>query len=319
MLRFVIFWSVRFLVGILPRWFVYWAAHRLGDINYLFDARGREAVRSNLRKILPPGTSEDRIRFEARWVFRNFAKVIAEFFGFRQFGPEFGERYIQTKGIEHLDNALAKGRGAVLASAHIGNWELAAGDLARRGYKVWAIVQMHANPRVNELFVGQREKRNYRILDMHNAVRPAARILKEGGVLCILGERNLTDSGIPVRFFGRRALFPKGPARLALATKAPLVPAFAIRRPNEGFTICFEPEIQVPEKGTKKSKAQAVTQEFARITEDYIRWHPSQWGVFYRAWEEDPPGKVSTRKPEAAGAAGGAGGAEGAEPGKDPA
>ena len=130
---------------------------------------------------------------------------------------------------------------------------------------------------------------------MHNAVRPSAKVLKEGSILCILGERNLTDSGIPVRFFGRTALFPQGPARLALATKTPLVPGFTIRRPNEGFTLCFEPEIEPPKTGTKKEKVQAMTQEFARILEDYIRWHPSQWGVFYRAWEEDPPGKVSSK------------------------
>ena len=312
MIRYVAFWTVRFLVSFLPRWFVYWGAHRLGDINYLFDVRGRRAVISNLRKILPPGTSEDHIRFEARWVFRNFAKVIAEFFGARHFGPEFIDRYIQIKGRENLDRALGQGHGVILVSAHIGNWELAAGLLAHLGYDVWAIVQMHAHPKVNDLFIGQRERRNYHILPMEKAVRPAAKLLGKGAILCILGERNLTDSGIPVRLFGRRALFPQGPARLALATRAPLVPAFCTRRPNEGFTLCIEPEIEIPAEGTKKEKVQVVTQEFSRICEEYIRWHPSQWGVFFRAWEEDPPGKVTSRKPEPtepapAGAAGDAG------------
>jgi len=295
MLRFVIFWTVRLAVSVFPRWFVYWGSHRLGDINYLFDRRGREAVKSNLRTILPAGTSEDHICFEARWVFRNFAKVISEFFSYRHFGPEFMDRYVQSRGMEHVDNALARGRGAILVSAHIGNWELAAGAMAHLGHTVWGIVQMHAHPKVNELFIGQREKRNYRILDMHNAVRPSAKALKEGGIICVMGERNLTDSGIPVRFFGKTALFPQGPARLALATKSPLLPGFTIRRPNEGFTLCFEPELQPPATGTKKEKVQAMTQEFARILEDYVRWHPSQWGVFYRAWDEDPPGKVASR------------------------
>jgi KDO2-lipid IV(A) lauroyltransferase len=288
-------------VSFLPRWFLYWAGNRMGDINYLLDVRGREAVKSNLRKILPPGTPESRVAFEARWVFRNFAKTLGEFFGYDTFGPDFIDRYVQMKGREHIDRALARGRGLIIATAHLGNWELGAATLARYGYEVWAIAQMHAHPKVNDLFISIREKRNYRILPMEKAARPAAKILKGGGLLCILGERNLTEGGIPVTFFGRTALFPQGPARLAVATGAPIVPGFAVRRANEGFTLCMEPELKVPDWGSRKEKVRVLTQEFASIVEEYIRWHPSQWGVFFRAWEEDPPGKVTRRPPAAAG------------------
>ena len=295
MFRYIVFVTVRFLVSNLPKWFVYWGAHRLADYNYILDRRGREAVMSNLRKILPPGTSEERLKFETRWVFRNFAKAISEFFGDGSFNEEFLDRRVIAKGMDNLTEAHARGKGVIVASAHFGNWELGAAFMAKQGYKVWAITQTHAHPRVNALFVGQRRARNYDIIPMEKSMRPIRRILADGGVLCILAERNLSDKGVPVEFFGHEADFPQGPARLALSTGAPIVPVFSVRMPSEGFTYHFEPAIEVPKTGSRSEKVAAMTQDLARVIEKYIRWHPSQWGVFYKVWEEDPPGKMESK------------------------
>jgi len=263
---------------------IYWAAHQVADFNYLVDRRGRKAVQDNLRVILGPSAPELRVRYEARWVFRHFGKYLAEFFGYRRFGARFIDTYVDLVGREHLDNALARGRGAIMITAHISNWEIGAALLAREGYELISVAQMHPEPDVNEMFRRQRTSRGYNVIPIEGAYRRCVQALKENKVVCFVGERNVGEGGTVVEFFGRPCMFPQGPARIALATGAPLIPGFVIRRPNNSFVGIMEPPIEVPATGSRKEKALAMTQAYARIVERYIRQFPSQWGVFFRVW-----------------------------------
>lgn len=271
----------------LPLRFLYWVALRIADMNWLLDRRGREAVKSNLRQILPEAT-ERRIAYEARWVFRNFGKYLAEFFRFRLFDTDFFEKHVAIKGREYVDEALARGRGCIVLSAHLSNWELGAAGLRRLGgYPVNVVAEKHTYAKANELFMRERARMDINVIPVDQAPVQALRALRRNEVVCVLGDRDPTVQGIAIDFFGRPCRFPQGPARFAIATGAPIAPAFVLRRTNDSFTLAFEPPIEVPAEGTKEEKVRAMTQAYAKVIEEAIHWHPEEWTVFYRVWEEE--------------------------------
>jgi KDO2-lipid IV(A) lauroyltransferase len=270
----------------LPRPWLYWVAHRLSDFNHRFDRRGRQAVRDNLRVILGPQAPEQRVRFEARWVFRNFGKYLAEFFGYKRFGAKFIDTYVDIIGQEYVDEALARGNGAILNTAHLSNWEIGAAAFARKGYSLTAVAQMHPEPDVNELFRRQRASRGYFVMPVEGAFRRCVQSLRDNKVVCFVGERNIGEGGIEVEFMGRPCLFPQGPARIAIASGAPLLPGFVIRRPNDSFAIVMEPPIEKPDVRDRREAARIMTQKFADVVALYIRRFPAQWGVFFKVWSD---------------------------------
>jgi len=314
-LRYFGFKIIIFLCHILPARFLYWIALRVADLNYfLFDPRGRESVKANLRRVLPDA-SEERIAYEARWVFRNFGKYLTEFFRFRSFDRRFFLKHVAICGREHIDAALAQGRGALIVSAHLSNWELgAAGLKVISGYPVNVVVMMHRYGKVNNLFVRERESVGVRMIDTLVASRPVYRALERNEIVCMLGDRDPTEQGIWIKFFGQPCRFAQGPARFAIRSGAPIIPAYALRRTNDSFTLYFLPPIIASDPSTwrgvtleeamydpnprrlagknthprpRDAQVRAIMQAYARVIEEVIRWHPEEWGVFYRVWEEE--------------------------------
>ncbi len=285
-LKYAAYKGIILLCITLPTRFLYWVALRLADLNWALDKRGRNAVKANLRVILPEA-KECRIAYETRWVFRNFGKYLSEFFRFRRFGPSFFEKHTAVRGREHIDAALQRGHGCLILSAHLSNWELGAGMLRRVcDYPVSVVAEQHTHARVNKLFMRERAAFDIQVIPTRRAGRPVLRALRNNRVVCMLGDRDTTGHGVVVDFFGKPCALPQGPARFAIATGAPIIPGFVLRRTNDSFTLSFEEPIPVPQTGTKQEKVLAMIQAYAKSIEDAIRWHPEEWTVFYRVWEE---------------------------------
>lgn len=172
----------------------------------------------------------------------------------------------------------------MILTAHLSNWEIGAATLASRGYDVMGVAQHHADPKLNEAFQSVRRARGYITIPMEGSYRRCIAALKEGTSICFVGERDVGVGGVEVEFFGRPTLFPIGPARIALAAGAPVVPGFVIRSPNRDLTVTMEPAIEPPAEGDRKQKARAMTQSFANLVERYVRAHPAQWGVYHKVW-----------------------------------
>ncbi|HOX07158.1 MAG TPA: lysophospholipid acyltransferase family protein [Planctomycetota bacterium] len=276
--------------NLLPRAAGNWVALRAADLCYLSWRSVRQAVRANLRTILGPDASEAHLRYQTLWTFRCFGKYMAEFVGNRRYDASFIDRCVTFRGIEHFDAARRAGRGAVLVSAHLGNWELGGAAMSCRGTPVLAIVQPHPNARVHRFFMSQRESLHYRVLPVGAAALPILRHLRSNGIVALLGDRPYGEEGVVVDFCGRPALFASGPARLALATGTPMIPAFVLRRYDDSFTIVLEPPIPHPAGGAHEDRVRRMMQDFARVLEDRVRDNPSQWLAFYPVW--DGPGRA---------------------------
>ncbi len=268
----------------LPRRALYFAARIITTINRRLDHRQREAVLANLRVILGPTASEKRIRRDMRLTFYNFGKFFGEFLGFERFGGPFIDQHVDIVGEEHLQKALAGGKGVVLNSCHLSNWELGAAALARRSYPVMGVALEHPDPILNEYVDRQRRSRGYDIVPTEGAYRKCIAALRRNEVVCFVGDRDVGIGGIEIEFFGRPTLFPQGPVRIALASGAPIIPAFVIRRSDDSFVLSLEPPLRVPSSGSRRRKAHVMMQEFANAVERYVRRFPTQWGVFYKCW-----------------------------------
>ena len=279
-----------FLSQTFPRKVAYGIARRLADLYVLFDRRGRESVMSNLQRVhAHSGVTLSRraLRVLARENFLNFAKYLVDFFKFLRPQPERLNRLIDFGNVrETLDALHAHGKGVIVLSAHLGNWELGASALASHGYKFNVVVLWHPNAKLNDLYQRQRMARQLKPIAMGRAARESIAALRRNEIVALVGDRDFTGSRDTIEFFGQPARLPFGPAKLALGTGAPILPIFLVRRPDDAFKFVMDEPIWADK--TRDSVDQ-VMHHVATSLERVISQHSEQWFLFHDLWnvEED--------------------------------
>jgi lauroyl/myristoyl acyltransferase len=291
MFEYLFYQLVTFISTTFPLRFSYWVALRVSDAYWLLDRKACERVKRNLRRVIGPGAPEAKISYEARWTFRHFGKNIAEFCRFSKFDKRFVEKYVYLDGAGHIDEALARGKGAILLTGHFCNWELGGCVLGLMNYPVTVVARTHANRRVNDFFLGQRQAKGLTVVPLGGAVRACYDALARNGIVGLLGDRDFTDKGVRVKFFGTEVSFPRGAAHLAYRTGAPILPLFVLRRSNDAFILRIHEPIFLDPAKPRDEEVRAATQRYAAILEDYIRWNPSLWWVFEDFFPQLPAGK----------------------------
>ncbi|MEN6521670.1 MAG: lysophospholipid acyltransferase family protein [Armatimonadota bacterium] len=255
---------------------------RLGDFMFLMSRRYRRVAIKNLTAAYPEW-DEKKVRATARNTCRHFAKGALEFLHILHLPPEELDSWIDLEGREYLDEALAKGHGVILITAHLGNWEIFARKLVLSGYKVSVIARNSDDPAMTGVANKMRETAGYHVLDKNNSALPAVRSLKRNEVLGILPDQN-TFTGIFVDFFGKPCATATGPAVFALRTGAPVVCGFARRNEEGRFKAKVYPPLDVPPTGNEKEDIHRLTQALTTAIEDEIRKDPSQWLWLHDRW-----------------------------------
>jgi KDO2-lipid IV(A) lauroyltransferase len=235
-------------------------------------------VMQNLKDALPGARGENELRRFAKELILNFSAYLVDFVYTDRLSRAFIDEHIETKGLENLDKALAQGKGVVLASAHLGNWEMGGMTLARLGYPVHGIALKHKDERINRIFERRRGAHGLRIIPFNGNFRSCFRVLKDNGVLGLVSDRLFGERGMPVEFLKRRVNFPTGIFRFSRATGAPVVPAFFINKGFDRYALEVEPALPPAEE-------REFIQSFARLLEKKIRDYPTQWFIFQRYWE----------------------------------
>ncbi len=276
----------------LPLKIGYGIAIFISDVRYIFARQDRKAVKENLKAIFPEKSDREICRMRLR-VFRNFAKYLVDFFRFRKLDLEYIKRNIKIENSCYLDEALAKGKGAVILSGHIGNWELGGVVIALSGYPFWVVALEHKHKRVNDFFNFQRESKGVKVIPLRKAVRQCFNLLKENEFVALVGDRDFTERGKVLDFLGKPTLLPEGPAAFALKTGAVIAPGFMVRNKDDSFTLRFEKLIEVsPDtsnrnfKNKDDEKLMELMVESKAVIERYIRQYPDQWYMFRRYWVE---------------------------------
>lgn len=290
MIKYLMFKLIHRLVLILPKKWSYWIGCRVADLDYLLKRKLRQAVKSNLKQVFTVtcsfGAPRSVIRENARAVFRNFAKYLVDFFSFSKLNPDDIDKLVNVRGLENLRKSLDKGKGVIVLTAHLGNWELCGVVTALLGFSVNAVVLSHENTKINRLFVNQRMSKGIKVISVGSGPSEYLNVLRQNKLIGLLGDRITRDgSGVEVNFFNKPALVPKGPAVLSLRTGAPIVPAFMIRAPSDTFNLIFEEPIDPANLKENNSMAvSAITNRVVSVMEKYIGENPSQWFLFYKVW-----------------------------------
>lgn len=271
------------LVGLLP----VDAASNLGG--FLGRAIGprlpvSNRARRNLRLALP-GIPEAEIRRIVRGMWDNLGRVIAEYPHLREIAaPESGRLDLAEMGPVQ---ALRDGGGAaILAGAHLANWEVMPVAAARHGLDLTAIVREPNNPFVRPLIERLRGVAGGRRAPKGAlGARQALAVLGRGGVLGLLYDQKMND-GIAVPLFGVEAMTAAAPAQLALRFGCPLVPVRVERTGPGRFRASAHAPLELPDSGDRRADTAAVMAELNRILEGWIRARPEQWLWLHRRWPE---------------------------------
>lgn len=283
MLNYYLYRFGQFIAVSLPLRFVYAFAIFLADLHYVFAFRDRRFVRANLRVIFPD-KSNSHLREISRKVFQNFAKYLVDFFRFERLNLEYINKNIKLENLHNFDEALAKGKGVVVLTAHLGNWELGGVVISQLGYPFFAVALPHKNKKVNDFFDAQRNSKGVKVIAMGKAVRSCMSEIRNNHMVALVGDRDFTEKGIVVDLFGKPTHFPEGPAALSLITGAPLVPGFMLRNPDDSFTLRIEKPVEFSPSGDRSRDLVKLIKIYKNIFEDYIRKYPEQWYVFRPFW-----------------------------------
>jgi Kdo2-lipid IVA lauroyltransferase/acyltransferase len=193
-------------------------------------------------------------------------------------GPDF----------EELRAAAAAGTGAVVATAHLGNWEVAGAALAARGLALDAVAQRQSNPYFDGLINRARARLGIRVIARGGAMAKALASLGEGRIVALVADQDARGSGVFVPFMGRPASTHRGAAVLVLRSGAPLFMGVMTRRADGIYEARVE-RIPVPSEGEFDERVRAVTAAFTRSLEREVRAHPEQYFWHHRRWKTSPP------------------------------
>jgi KDO2-lipid IV(A) lauroyltransferase len=195
-----------------------------------------------------------------------------------------------VQGWSIVEELVARGKGLIVVTGHLGNWELGGAYLAARGLLVDAVARHMANPLFDRYLTSTRQRIGMSVVHDDEAVRRVPRSLRSGRAVAFLvdqGAVGLASTWVP--FFGRYAKTPRGPAVFALRLDAPIVFGAAVRRPSGRYQLSFE-AIDVTPTGDREADVDRIVAEYTLTLERWIRRTPEQYLWHHRRWKHQRPG-----------------------------
>jgi Kdo2-lipid IVA lauroyltransferase/acyltransferase len=270
----------------------------LGTLVWALDVSHRRVARANVRLAYGDTLPEHDQRRLVRASMRHLVLVAIETLAVRTYFADYGDVTIVVQGEGHLRDAAASGRGVILATGHLGHWELLAIVGGRLGYPFTVIARPLDNPFLEARLLEQRSVSGDRVLDKHGAFAEARRILLDGGIIGTLFDQRPKRGGIPVPFFGVDAYVTDGLARLVLDTDAIVLPCFGVFETDGSARVTVGPPIPIAKTGDRMADAVKVSADCTAIIEQWVRRYPDQWLWTHRRWARPKPGDPRLAPPE---------------------
>ncbi len=259
-------------------------ARRVGGLLYHLSPKLRRILIHNLRHVLGPSASEEQLRAIARRACTNIVKGHYDLFRLNRLSIDQIRELTQVRGTEHIEAALARGKGVILISAHLGNVDILGQLPLAYGVPFVAPVQ-HVQPeRLFRYTLNLRTSHGLRMIPADGPLMELFRALKRGEMVGLPCDRGIADSTRLVSFFGSPAWLPDGPVRLALRTGATLVAGFGLRLDDDTFLAQIEPPLDLLRTGDMEADIEAGMGMVVEILERYISQHPDQWLVAAPVW-----------------------------------
>jgi phosphatidylinositol dimannoside acyltransferase len=241
-------------------------------------------VTANQARVLGVDPDSELARLAAREAFELYARYWYDTFRVRAISDDDVRRRTTSSGLEHMDAALAGGRGVICALPHMGNWDAAGRWLSILGYRIAAVAEVLRPPRLFELFLRHRVELGMRIVPLAAGTgRQLGTLLSENWIVALVADRDLTGRGVEVEMFGAPRRIPAGPALLSLSSDAPLLPCALYTTPT-GWHVEISPPIEVPRTGERRADATAIANAIVCHFERVISAHPADWHLFQPCW-----------------------------------
>ena len=263
----------------------------LADAVWARHGKGVARLESNLRRVLGPGTTERQLRRVTHLGVRSYFRYWCEVFQLPRMKTSNIVARMHVDDEWRLREPIAAGAGTILVLPHMGNWDHAGAWLAGTGAPFTTVAERLEPESLFARFVEFRESLGMEVIPLTGGERPPYAVLADrlraGGTLCLLGDRDLTATGIDVEFFGSAARMPAGPAALAHDTGAALVPVTLHYPDRHDWGARIHPQIDVPAAGDRSAKIRTMTQRVADAFAEGIADHPQDWHMLQRVWVED--------------------------------
>lgn len=202
---------------------------------------------------------------------------------------ELIRRFELVEGWDLLEAARAEGKGVIIVTGHLGNWEYGGAYVAARGMPFDAVTRGMANPLFDAYIRRTRAQIGFEVIHDAEAVRRTPRALKEGRVIAMVCDQdglNLASTFVP--FFGRPAKTPRGPAVFALRLGVPLIFAASVRRPSGNYALLLS-RLPVEITGDRDADIDRIVLTYTQRLEAYVREYPDQYFWQHRRWRRQPP------------------------------
>ncbi|MFI2262305.1 phosphatidylinositol mannoside acyltransferase [Streptomyces tubercidicus] len=262
---------------------------RIADIAWKRRGKGVLRLESNLARVVPDATPQ-RLAELSRAGMRSYMRYWMESFRLPAWSKDRIRAGFTPEDVHYLEDGLKSGRGVILALPHMGNYDLAGAWVTTKlGVPFTTVAQRLKPETLYDRFVAFREGLGMEVLPHEGgaAFGTLARRLRAGGLVCLVADRDLSASGIPVKFFGEATKMPAGPAALAIQTGAMLLPVTLWYDDTPVMRGRLHPEIEVPETGTRAEQAAQMTQTLADAFASGIADHPEDWHMLQRLWLAD--------------------------------
>jgi KDO2-lipid IV(A) lauroyltransferase len=276
------------LVGCMPPPTARKLGNLIGDAAFWLDRKHRRITTDNLAYALG-----DELDVRQRWglardIFRNLGQILFEVGWFLSATPDALNRCIRIDGLENIQAVSERGKGVLIITAHLGNWEL----LSIVGKYLPMPINVLYRPLdfmpLDLFFNRLRARFGAKLIPSRKAMLKIVRALKKKEAVTILMDQSVDwYDGVWVDFFGRRTATSIGVAMIAMKTGAPVVPVFLYRE-RSGFRAVFDKAIDPVVTGDRTRDIERNTLNFSRAIEKGIRRHPEQWFWVHRRWKNKP-------------------------------
>jgi lauroyl/myristoyl acyltransferase len=282
MSRLIYGWLTWLIAGTPPA-FGYALARALTEVHFRCFPSRRHGLMANLAVAMPRSTRRERIRV-ARRMMHSYNQMLFEFFRLPHLGRDELLSSVEVVGREHLEQAVARGRGVILASSHIGNWELAAVVLAHWGYALHAVAGIQLSRWLTPAVRETKSELAIHTVSHEDGFLGLLKALEHNDLVALMVDGDLYHHGITVDFFGRDTRWPSGPGVLAQRSGSLILCGYCERLRPGRFRIVLEPALDP----ARFASTAALNAEVAATIERHIREHLEQWCIFRPLWESAP-------------------------------
>ena len=277
--------TAAFFIYFLPPEIGLWLAGKLGILAYLILRDYRKITLDNLRLAFGKEKSEAQLRAIAKNVFANLGRNAFELIQFSRINSSNINKLVEVKGREFIEGAFRLGKGVIIITAHLGNWELMAAAIRLNGYPGVTVGRRIYFHKYDSFLNRLRKIQDVDVIYRDESPRKILKVLKDNRIVGIVADQDVDSvEGVFVDFFGRSAYTPAGPAALAKVSGAALVPTFIVRE-NGRHTLIFEKPIEIADTGNKENDLVENTRRWSAVVESYIRRYPDQWVWMHRRWK----------------------------------